>query len=91
MLPKLSVAKAFQYVKGVYKKDGEKHFSRTCCDRTRANGFKLKESRFRLDIRKKLFTMRVWNHWSKLPRGVAYDLLLETFKVRLDRALSNLI
>jgi len=35
--------------------------------------------------------MRVWNHWSKLPRGVAYDLLLETFKVELDDALRNLI
>ena len=50
---------AFQYLKGVYMKDGDKHFSRACCNRTRGNGFKLKKGRFRLDIRKKFFTMRV--------------------------------
>ncbi|KAK4819013.1 hypothetical protein QYF61_024129 [Mycteria americana] len=40
---------AFQYLKGAYEKDGDKLFSRACCDRTRGNGFKLKEGRFRLD------------------------------------------
>jgi len=38
---------AFQYLKGAYKKDGDKVFSRTCCNRTRGNGFKLQEGRFR--------------------------------------------
>ena len=82
---------AFQYLKGAYKKDGDKLFSRSCCDRTRGNGFKLKEGRFRLDIRKKFFTMRVVKHWNRLPREVVDAPSLETFKVRLDGALSNLI
>jgi len=37
---------AFQYLTGAYKKDGDKLFSRVCCDRTRGNGFKLKKGRF---------------------------------------------
>ncbi|KFW83945.1 hypothetical protein N336_01347, partial [Phalacrocorax carbo] len=51
----------------------------------------LKEGRFRLDIRKKFFTMRVVKHWHRLPRGVVHAPSLETFKVRLDGTLSNLI
>jgi len=60
---------AFQYLKGAYRKDGENLFSKACCDRTRSNGFKLREGRFKLDKRKKFFTMRVMKHWNKLPRG----------------------
>ncbi|KFQ86135.1 hypothetical protein N337_12167, partial [Phoenicopterus ruber ruber] len=82
---------AFQYLKGAYRKDGARLFSRACCARTRGNGFKLKEGRFRLDIRKKFFTMRVVKHWNRLPREDVYAPSLETFKVKLDRALSNLV
>ena len=62
---------AFQYLKGAYRKDGENIFNKACCDRTRSNGFKLKESGFRLDIRKKFLTMRVVKRWNGLPREVA--------------------
>ncbi|KFW04746.1 hypothetical protein N327_05248, partial [Fulmarus glacialis] len=55
------------------------------------NGLKLKEGRFRLDIRKKFFTKRVVKHWNRLPREVVDAPSLETLKVRLDGALSNLI
>ncbi|KFR12528.1 hypothetical protein N306_04609, partial [Opisthocomus hoazin] len=82
---------AFQYFKGAYRKDGDNLFSRDSSDRTRGNGFKLKQGRFRLDIRKKFFTMRVVKHWNGLPREVVEAPSLETFKTRLDRALSNLI
>jgi len=35
--------------------------------------------------------MRVVKHWNRMPREVVDAPSLETFKVRLDRALSNLI
>ncbi|KFQ63554.1 hypothetical protein N334_13604, partial [Pelecanus crispus] len=82
---------AFQYIKEAYEKDGDKVFSRACCNRTRCNGFILKEGMFRLDIRKKCFTMRVVKHWNSLPREVVDAPSMEIFKVRLDGALSNLI
>jgi len=62
-----------------------------CSDRTRGNGSKLKEGRFRLDIRKKFFTMRVVKHWPRLPREAVAAPSLEVLKVRLDGALSNLV
>ena len=81
----------FQYLKGTYKKDGDTHFSRACSNRTRGNGFKLEEGRFKVDIRETFFTMRVVKPWNRLPREVVEAPSLETFKTRLDRALRNLI
>ena len=82
---------AFQYLKGAYKKDRDRLFSRACCDRIRGDGFKVEEGRFRLAIRKTFFALRVVEHWHRLPREVADAPSLETFKVRLDGALSNVI
>ena len=47
------VIAAFQYLKGAYKDAEEGLFIKDCGDRTRGNGFKLKQRKFRLDIRKK--------------------------------------
>ena len=57
----------------------------------RGNGFKLEEGRFRLDIRKKFFTVRVLRLWNKLPSEVVDVPSVEAFKARLYRALSNLV
>ena len=61
---------AFQYLRGGSKEEGNRFFSRVCSDNMRGNGFKLKEGRFRSDIRKKFFTIRVVRHWNRLCRDV---------------------
>jgi len=82
---------AFQYLKADYKKAGEGIFTRVCSDRTRSKGFKLKECRFRLDIRKKLFTLREVRHWHRLPTEAVDARSLAVFKARLDGALGTLV
>ena len=82
---------AFQSLKGAYKQEGEWLFTRMDSDRTRGNGFKLRQERFRLDTRRKFFTQRVVTHWNRLPKEVVDALSLETFKARLDVALGSLV
>ena len=59
---------AFQYLKGAYKQEGERLFTRVDSDRIRGNGFKLRQGRFRLDIRRKFFTQRVEHTGTGCPR-----------------------
>jgi len=75
----------FQYLKGNYKKEGDRLFSKVCCDRIRSDGFKLNERRFRLDKKEKVFTVRVVKHRNGLPRDVVDAPSLETLKVRLAK------
>ena len=78
-------------MKGAYKQEGEQLFTRVNSDRTRGNGFKLRQGRFRLDIRRKFFTQRMVIHWSRLPKEVVAAPSLEAFKARLDVALGSLV
>jgi len=54
-------------------------------------GFKLKEGRFRLDIKRKSFTQRVVMLWNRLPRLIVDDPSLEAFKARLFGAPGSLV
>ena len=59
---------AFQYLKGAYKQRGDWVFTCSNSGRTRRHGFRLKEGRFRLDIRRNFFPLRVVRHWNRFFR-----------------------
>jgi len=57
----------------------------------KGNGFKLEEGSFRLDTRKKFFTVRVVRDWNRLSREAVNATSMEALKARLDGAVSNLV
>ena len=57
----------FQYLKRAHKQEENRLFTQSDSDRTRNNGFKLKERRSRLDARTLLYSENV-RHCNRLPR-----------------------
>jgi len=60
-------------------------------ERSWGNRHKRKHRKFHLNMSKNFLTLRVTEHWNRLPREVVESPSLEIFKIHLDKVLCSLL
>jgi len=88
---RVDLRNAYKYLKGGGVRRMGPDSSVMPSDRTRGNRHKLKQRKFRLNMRKNFFTPRMTEHWNRLPREAVDSPSLEIFKTRLDKGLCSLL
>ena len=75
---------AYKYLKGSVKRMGPGSFQWCPATGQGATGTNCNTGKFHLNMRKNFFTLRVTEHWNRLPREAVESPSLETFKTHLD-------
>ena len=75
----------FKILKQFDKINPEKLFEMNNATVTRGNGLKLKGQRYNTIARKSYFSVRVVDHWNRLPASVVGSDTINGFKSRLDK------
>ena len=79
-----------KYLKGGGRQiDEARLFLMVHSNRTRSNGLKPEHKKFHADVWKDFFTVRVTEHWNRLPRVVVESPSMEVFKTCPDAYLCN--
>ena len=81
----------YKYLRCGRQRDLANLFPVVCGDRTRGNGHKMEHRKFRANMRKNFFMVRVTECCNRLPREVVGSPSLEIFKACLDAYLGNLL
>ena len=82
---------AYKYLKGGRQVAEARLSSVVLSDRARGNGHSLECRKFHMNVSKKLFTVRVAEHWNRLPREAVEAPSVEIFITCLDSFLCNLL